>query len=480
MESGDGDHRVAFALEDLSWTLNAVRRFDEAQALHVEAQALLQKILGDAHPDVSRNLESQGQLLSNRGDLEGAEGVLRSVLAIQRKLMGNDNQAIASTLCNLARTLHERGKRPEAEAAWREALSIGVKYWAPHHPDRLHAERGLCETLEALGKWSEAEELWRQSLSVWRQREGIAEKEPMYTLRRLGINLECARKWPEAESVFKEALAISRKKGDQDPEALVDLDRVVRMLMTQKKFTEAQQLLDSVLTPAFVAKPASVGLLVLRVNVMGRRGRWPEAAADASRALEHQLSEHYRYHTLAALLAMAGDRPAYEQVCKRMVTKFVDSKDPYVSERIAQDNLLLPSAGADLELMDKLADKAVTAGTGTDGLPYFQACKAMSHYRMGNFSEAIAWGKKAAASSTGFAQAKALAVVAMAHWQLRQTNEAIATLGNGDALAPVFSNEKNDDLGESWVAWMMARISLDEAAKLIEAGSTPKENSDLP
>jgi hypothetical protein len=75
-----------------------------------------------------------------------------------------------------------------------------------------------------------------------------------------------------------------------------------------------------------------------------------------------------------------------------------------VAERIAQDYLLLPESGADLVLMDKLADKAVTAGSGTDGFPYFQACKAMSHYRLGNFSEAIAWGDKAAKSSAAFAQ----------------------------------------------------------------------------
>jgi tetratricopeptide (TPR) repeat protein len=171
---------------------------------------------------------------------------------------------------------------------------------------------------------------------------------------------------------------------------------------------------------------------------------------------------------------MTGDRPAYEQVCKRLVTKFADSTNPYVAERIAQDNLLLLNSGADLEMMDKLADKAVTAGSGTDDLPYFQACKAMSHYRLGNFSEAIAWGNKATSSSSEFSQAKAYAVIAMAYWQLGQRNEARAALGKGDALAPAFSDERSDaDLGESWVAWLMARISLNEATNLINGGNAP-------
>jgi tetratricopeptide (TPR) repeat protein len=460
---GNDDPLVASALEDQAWALSALDKFAEAQKLDTEALVIRQKTLGDAHPEVTRNLNALGQLLKHQGDLEGSEGVLKATLAIQRNLMGDDSQATASTLCSLARTLHDRRKLSEAESAWREAMAIYCKRLPPDHPDRVHAERGLGEILEAEGKWSEAEQLWRQSLSFWRQRGGIEEKESMYTLRRLGVNLECVRKWPEAEAVFQEALAISQKKGNEDPEVLVDLDRVIRSLLAQGKLAAAQQHLDQVLTPSFVEKPASAGLLVLRVNVMGRQGRWRQAAADAARALEHQLTDHYRYHTLAGLLAIAGDRPAYEQVCKRLVTKFADATDPYVSERIAQDYLLLPNSGADLERMDKLADKAVTAGSGTDGLPYFQACKAMSLYRLGSFPEAIAWGNRAAKSSTGFAQAKALAVMAMGHWQLGQQNEARSALAKGDALAP-----RTDDLGESWVAWLTARVSLDEATTLIQ------------
>jgi Flp pilus assembly protein TadD len=99
----------------------------------------------------------------------------------------------------------------------------------------------------------------------------------------------------------------------------------------------------------------------------------------------------------------------------------------------------------------------------------------MSEYRLGNFSEAIAWGEKAAKSAATFAQAKAYAVLAMAHWQLGQKDEARAALARGDALAP-----RAEDLGESWVAWLMARISLDEARRLIQIGSTINENSNQP
>jgi len=295
----------------------------------------------------------------------------------------------------------------------------------------------------------------------------------MFTLRKLGLALETERKWPEAESVHREALAISRKKGDNDQEALVDLERLVRVLTAQKKLPEAEQLLDAILTPAFVMQESSANLLVQRVNLMARRGQWQKAAADASRALENQPTEHYRYHTLAALRAITHDRIAYEQVCKRLVAKFSDSTNPFVNERVAQDCLLLPDSGADLALMDRLADSAIKLGSRDAALPYFQACKAMSNYRLGHFSEAIVWGEKAAKSSTDFAQAKAYAVLAMAHRQLGQKDDARRALARGEALAPGISPEGGvQDLGESWVAWLMARISLDEAAELIRTGST--------
>jgi hypothetical protein len=74
----------------------------------------------------------------------------------------------------------------------------------------------------------------------------------------------------------------------------------------RKNSAKQEQLLDKILTPDFVMKESSVNLLVQRVNVMARQGQWQKAAADASRALENQPDEHYRYHTLAAA---PGDDP---------------------------------------------------------------------------------------------------------------------------------------------------------------------------
>lgn len=67
----------------------------------------------------------------------------------------------------------------------------------------------------------------------------------------------------------------------------------------------------------------------------------------------------------------------------------------------------------------------------------------------------------------------------MAHWQLGQKDIAREMLSAGDALAPKLQpGHEPVDIGEAWVAWLFARISLDEASTLIQSGSTTATNLD--
>jgi eukaryotic-like serine/threonine-protein kinase len=508
---------VASALQDVAWVMDNRGKLAEAEKLDREALAIRQKLLGPEHPEVAKSLQSLGYITRQQGKLSESYAFLTEALAMQRKLLREDDPETVITLDSLGSTLEAEGKLSEVEtvrrevlAMWRkragdedantmkalgklavtleaeskwpeaeivrsQALAVWRKRSGSEDPQMLYALRDVGLALEGEGKWPQAEAVWRESLVAWRKRGGIEEQQSMYTLRKLGLALEAERKWPEAEAVHREAWAVSRKKkdGDQDSEAQMDLGRVVRVLANEKKFVEAEQLLGSVLTPEFVKKPSSAELLAARIDLEGRRAQWQEAAADCALAIELQPNEHYRYHTLAGLLAITHDRPAYEQLCKRLLTKFANTANPYVAERMAQDCLLLPNSGVDLGVVDKLADTAVTSGRGEAELPYFQACKAMSNYRLGHYPEAIEWGEKAAKSTLADAQAKAYAVLAMAQWQLGQKDTARTMLATGDALAPsIPTAHGTEDLGDLWVAWLMARISLDEASVLIQPGPT--------
>jgi hypothetical protein len=78
----------------------------------------------------------------------------------------------------------------------------------------------------------------------------------------------------EAEQVHRQALAAWRKKGGSEtPQAVSELEALTRVLMAEKKFGDAEQLLDEALTPEFVKQPSSAELLALRVDLKARRGQ---------------------------------------------------------------------------------------------------------------------------------------------------------------------------------------------------------------
>jgi Flp pilus assembly protein TadD len=271
--------------------------------------------------------------------------------------------------------------------------------------------------------------------------------------------------------MHRETLELRRKRdGNGDPQTLAECEGLIRVLQTQKKFAQAEQVANEALTPAFIKKPASAKLLGARVDLMGRQGRWPEAAVDAALALEHEPAEHYRYHMLAPLLVITGDRFAYEQLCRRIVATFTNTLNPYVAERMAKDCLLATNSEVDLVWADQFADTAVARGSGESSLPYFQVCKALSQYRQGHFAEAIKWAEKPFNTSHVHARANACAVLAMAHWRLGQKEEARALLAKGDVLVPTITFKSNaPNAGGDWLSWLFARIMLDEATTLLES-----------
>src|SRR4030095_8538123 len=110
---------------------------------------------------------------------------------------------------------------------------------------------------------------------------------------------------------------------------------------------------------------------------------------------------------------------------------------------------------------------------GNEGArPFFEICKALSEYRQGHFNEAAEWAQKSIGSGSEEAQGHAYGVLAMADWQLGKKDEARGMIANGEKLAPtVMPASVAEDMGDAWLAWLYARIQLDEATALIGPAS---------
>jgi tetratricopeptide (TPR) repeat protein len=423
---------VAYALDDVAWAAGARGKLDEAETLERESLAMRQKLLGAGHPDVAKSLYLVGDRMRQRGNLNEAYSVLSAALSIQRKLLGEDSPASLDTLRSLGSTLAAEGKLPEAEQMYREALAGWRK-------------RGENETAQAL-----------------------------YALTSLDSTLEAEGKLADVELVRREALAVWRKRGEAEtPRALSELESLIHVLMAQNKFGDAEKSLDEALTPAFVKQPSSADLLALRVELKARRGQWQEAVTDAALAFEHQPLHETRFPMLAALLVKTQNRPAYEHLRKRLLATFANTTNFYVADQVAKACLFLPSSEADSKVIGQLADTTVTRGIGDPGaMPYFQDCKALSEYRQGHYAEAVEWAQKPLKIPDIYVHGHAYAVLAMAYWRLGEKDEARAMLAKGDALAPsIMPVSIAGNPGNAWLAWLFARIQLDEATALVESSA---------
>jgi hypothetical protein len=105
-------------------------------------------------------------------------------------------------------------------------------------------------------------------------------------------------------------------------------------------------------------------------------------------------------------------------------------------------------------------------------MPYFEVCKALSEYRQEHYEKAVEWAQKPLEIAGNYSHGHACAVLAMAYWHLGKTAEARTMLARGNDLAPPGMPQNiADDPGNSWLAWLYARIQLEEASTLIQGGS---------
>ena len=129
--------------------------------------------------------------------------------------------------------------------------------------------------------------------------------------------------------------------------------------------------------------------------------------------------------------------------------------------------------------MNGSADYKLTVFTEALQLPAHEGAAYLERACGGDLElrRAVVWSEKSLKSDQALAQARGYAVLAMAQWQLGQKEKARAMLAGGDSLAPRISSAPDTvDLGDSWVAWLCARILLDEAGQLIQPDAVIEAN----
>jgi tetratricopeptide (TPR) repeat protein len=242
--------------------------------------------------------------------------------------------------------------------------------------------------------------------------------------------------------------------------------------MREKKYAEAVNLCNDMLPADLESRPQRLPLLMTRVSVQARHGRWKEAADDAAKAVAIQPDNAAYGHTLTLLLLAKGDREGARQSSQRTLDRFAPTNGPDAAARMAMDCLIIPPSGVNSEAAGKLADSAMTLASTNVA---YQFCKGLAEYRLGRFDAGLNLMAQPLAS-TGESwddrfHIEAWMVMAMAHWQLKQADEANSALAKGVQLAQSkLVGLDSGDLGSSWQDWIICRSLLDEATALIGNG----------
>jgi hypothetical protein len=100
----------------------------------------------------------------------------------------------------------------------------------------------------------------------------------------------------------------------------------------------------------------------------------------------------------------------------------------------------------------------------------------MAEYRQGNYEEATVWAKRSLENNFPYSQAEAYAIVSMAQYQLKRTEDSRATLAKcAEVVESKMPKPESADLGSDWRDWIIAHALLTEAQNLI---GTPPPNID--
>jgi serine/threonine protein kinase len=253
-----------------------------------------------------------------------------------------------------------------------------------------------------------------------------------------------------------------------------------QLLCQQLRFDEANALMSRIPAPAIQTERRDAAIVFSAlVDAFARRGRWKEALPDATKAVECEPTRVMNYVSLLTLLAADGDLQNYRLYCREFLDRFSGPKNAADGEMITKACLFVPASGADLAIVERLAEAALRAALRAEEkdpfLSYRQFTKGLVAYRQGRFGSVSNWMRKSIDDPFyGDGQMRyvqSYMVLAMAQHQLKQPDEARAAFAKGIEIKEAkMPRLESGDLGPGWYwrDWIIAHALMNEAKALIE------------
>jgi eukaryotic-like serine/threonine-protein kinase len=202
-----------------------------------------------------------------------------------------------------------------------------------------------------------------------------------------------------------------------------------------------------------------------RAMVYAGQGKWEQAGADLTRALELQSDDHLVWYRALVVQAQLGNKEEYRRLCRGVLKHYGDTTDPQIAERTAKACLLLPDVLENRQKLSELADLAVASPPNHTLMAWFCLAKGLTEYRTDRYAEAAEWLNKTLNGKPSL-QAATMArfVQAMTQQQRGQKKEAKVTLAQAQQLSRGLPTLEQD-----WLNWVFNDHLRREAEALILA-----------
>jgi tetratricopeptide (TPR) repeat protein/serine/threonine protein kinase len=203
-----------------------------------------------------------------------------------------------------------------------------------------------------------------------------------------------------------------------------------------------------------------------RIEFLGNRGQWQEAAELLPGLLKVDAADHWTWYSASVLHLQNGNADGHRRACDEMLKRYSDTTDPYIADRTAKTLLLVPGAVADVQVPRKLT---LLAAAGDPSIKWFHLGSGLAEYRAGNFEAAIECLKKSISSPAGqlYLDESALVVQAMAEHRLGRAADARQTLKRADELIAERVPKLEQGPLVGWQDWIRLDLLRREAEGVI-------------
>ena len=215
----------------------------KAEPLLEKALIILQRILGDEHPDTIKCYNNLAGLYESKGEYFKAEPLLEKALVILKRVLGDEHPTTITSYNNLAVLYHSQGKYSETEQLYKKALDMRQKVLGDEHSDTATSYNNLAGLYYSQKEYTKAEQLYKKALIIQHKVLGDKHPDTITSYNNLAELYTSQGEYIKAEQLYKKALDMRQKVlGDEHPDTATSYNNLAGLYYSLGDYVEAELL----------------------------------------------------------------------------------------------------------------------------------------------------------------------------------------------------------------------------------------------